>query len=261
MALMLVGLTIAKAQVTLEKNYEYSTYISKINATDYKYFIADAVNNQCRVYSTNHSLEKTINLSIPNSAWLYDVRHLTQDMFNPDDKLELLYVYYNWTTTNASTGDGYYTYYTRVINENGTVLMSSDGGLYSYILKDSDDEFKLFVYNYDYSTTNFKIWTNIYKIGGQPHFSSTFDVNDAEALSAFPNPSNDAVTIQYELPFGLEQAELVITNLRGIQVKSYTVDNTFQHLRLTKGDLLPGTYLYYLKGDGDVSEAKKLIML
>ena len=118
-------LATARAQIVLEKTYPASTGLTELAISGYKYFLMDAVNNQCRLYNMDHSVWKTINLSVPAGMYLYDVRYVSETLFNSDNKVELAYIYYSYDTTLL-----YYTYYTRVINENGAELLSIPGCSY-----------------------------------------------------------------------------------------------------------------------------------
>jgi hypothetical protein len=53
------------AQVTLDKKYDYSTSVVKLETLGYKYYLMDVPLGQCRIYNTDHSLLKTINCNIP----------------------------------------------------------------------------------------------------------------------------------------------------------------------------------------------------
>lgn len=260
--LLLVALShTGKAQVTLDKSYNHSCISTKINETDYKYYLMDTELKQCRIYNLDHSLFKTINLSIPNNMYLYDIRFVTQNLFDLDDKIELLYVYYEYIITSIANNTGYYKYYTKIINENGNVLLNSPGTLYSYMYLINDTDYRLFLYSYDYSITNYKIWTDIYKVPGTPYFLKAKGETTSAVLSdAYPNPSREIATIAYELPTGIFEAELNVYDMGGKKVAGYRVDRNFSDLQIPTGSLLPGNYLYYIEAQGARSEAKKLIV-
>lgn len=62
------------AQLTSEHHLSTSSISTMINATDYKLYAMDAVNNKCIIYNTDYSVYKSINLYVPNNMYLYDIR-------------------------------------------------------------------------------------------------------------------------------------------------------------------------------------------
>ncbi len=61
------------AQVTLENTYNTSATITRLENSGYKYYAMDVAASQCRLYNMNHSIYKTINLSVPGGQYLYDI--------------------------------------------------------------------------------------------------------------------------------------------------------------------------------------------
>lgn len=258
----LLSVTYVKGQVTLDKHYDNSCVSTKINAVDYKLFLMDVDQNQCRIYNTDHSHYKTINLSVPANMYLYDVRFVTEDLFHPDSKIELLYVYYEYIITSISEETGYYKYYTKLINEDGVVYLDAPGGLYSYMYLMGDKDYRLFLYSYDYSTYPYAMWTDLYKVPGIPHFLNSDDnlLKSGVMENAYPNPAKEFTTIGYALPEGVFEANLSIYTMGGKQISTYKVDKNFKNIRIQTGTLLPGNYLYYIETETQKSEAKKLII-
>jgi hypothetical protein len=60
-----------------------------------------------------------------------------------------------------NSAKAYYDYDSKIINEDGSALVTIDGSLYNYINKTSETAYKLFSYCYDYSVSPEKVWTNI----------------------------------------------------------------------------------------------------
>lgn len=259
--LLFLGASLS-AQITLDKHYDHSCVSTKINATDYKLFLMDDVQNQCRIYNLDNSLYKTISLAIPTGMYLYDVRFVSQDLFDLNDKIELLYIYYEYVETNATTQTGYYNYFTKIVDEDGKVLLSQDGGLYSYMYKVGDDDYRLFIYSYDYSTWPYDTNTDIYELPGYPYFLSLSDVSSRSSSvgDAYPNPAAEYATIGYELPPGVMEADLRLYNMSGKQVSNYRIDRNFSSLRIQTGSLLPGEYIYRIENEGSLSPSKQIII-
>ena len=224
-------------QISLEKTLNFSANVTKINETTYKYFIMDVPNAQTRIYNLDFSVYKTINLPVPGGEWLYDVSFISENLFNDDAKLEILYTYYNWVAVETS---GYYVYHTKVVNEDGVELLDAPGALYSYV-------------------NPFIIWTNIYSLPGKL-FSIHQAKKSALSLNAYPNPASDFVNIDYTLPEGTSFANLHLLDALGREQEVYQLDGFTDHLRLQTSDFLAGTYLYYLESDGVKSETNKIII-
>ena len=82
------------AQIALEHTYSFSGTLTEIADSEYKYFVQDVPLNQCRIYNEDHTLFKTVNLSIPGGYYLNDTKFVTKHLFNADDYVEVLYLYY-----------------------------------------------------------------------------------------------------------------------------------------------------------------------
>lgn len=245
----------SQSQITLEHTYSgvSAAYIN-LPVSGYKYYIMDVTNSQCRLYNNDHSLWKTINLSVPANYYLYDIQYVTENLFNTDNTIELLYVSYTYNTSLA-----YYTYDTRIANENGTLLLSVPGAGYSYVYPAQTGS-KLFMWVYNYSVSPSTVNTLIYAIPGQTS-SATNDSPVDEQVSlqhAFPNPATNTVTIPYSLPPNVKQAELKLYNVSGALVKSFTIDHTFETLVMQTSDLPAGMYLYRIESAGFKSGTYKL---
>jgi len=247
-------------QIQLEHTFNYSATVTKINDNDYKYFLMDAGLNECRIYNTDFTLFKTIGLDVPSGSYLYDVRFVSQTLFHLDNNIEILYTYYTWIITNETTQEGYYQYHSKVINEQGTVLLNAPGILYSYVKNTGQDEFSLFLYGYDYSVSPNSIWTNIYSLEGEPYSTGIDDLNEINIGDAYPNPLDDYLYLTYVLPENSTVANLVITDMKGEVISQNSVDGFTNHIRINAGTLLPGTYLYYISNGKTRSQAKKIII-
>jgi len=247
----------SQGQITLEHTYSgVSAGYVQLPLAGYKYFVMDVTNNQCRLYNNDHSLWKTITLSIPANYFLYDIAYVSENLFNTDNSIELLYVSYNYNSTG-----GYYTYDTRIATETGNVLLSVPGGGYSAVYNAQTGS-KLFIWVYDYSQTVYTVNTMIYSIPGQivtdmPEVSAG---KTGSLGSAFPNPATDVVTIPYTLPTDINQAELKLYDGNGNMLRIFRVDRTFDNIRMQAGDLPNGMYFYRLEANGYKSESNTLII-
>lgn len=253
--LLLVSALQSKSQITLEHTYTgvSAAYIN-LPVAGYKYYVMDVANSQCRLYNNDHSLWKTVTLSIPANYYLYDIQFVTENLFNTDNSIELLYVSYTYNSSLA-----YYTYDTRIANESGTVLLSIPGGGYSYVYPAQTGS-KLFIWVYNYAVSPSTVSTLVYSIPGQTATTGTdYPVENQSIVSkAFPNPATNSVTIPYNLPAHVNKAELKLYDVGGKLVKSFSIDHTFSNIVLQTGDLPAGMYLYRIEANGFNSETYKL---
>jgi hypothetical protein len=243
----------ARAQIYLEKTYPASTGLTELSISGYKYFLMDVVNNQCKLFNLDHSAWKTINLSIPAGMYLYDIKYVSETLFNTDNKVELAYIYYSYDTTLL-----YYTYYTKVINENGLELLSIPGCAYLEVKTPGTNGTKMLAYVYDYSIILWTLNTLVYSLPGSLP-AGGIDAENVPVKKPFPNPASAMVTIPYELPNGVNTADIRLLNVSGQVVKSYIVDRTFRELIVQTADLPKGVYIYQVKTNQGIISSGKII--
>ena len=80
-------------------------------------------------------------------------------------------------------------------------------------------------------------------------------------LTAYPNPSNGYVRLQYQLPKGEQEGELILYNLQGAEQKRYKIDNTFKDILLDNTQLPAGTYFYQLQTKKGAVGTKKMVVI
>jgi hypothetical protein len=245
-------------QITLNKTYDFSTSVVKLETAGYKYYLMDVPNSQCRIYNMDHSIFKTINCPVPAGFYLSDIKFISENLFNTDSKIELTYTYYQYVPTATSY---YYVYGSRIADENGNTLLTIDGALYNYVIKTSDTQYKLFAYCYDYSVSPEKIWTNIYNLPGTLVSALSLSGKQADLFTnAYPNPASEQINLDYVLPSGVNTADLKLVNIQGQVVKNYRIDGHTDHLAITVNDLSEGVYNYYIEYNNSRTEAKKIII-
>jgi len=245
----------SSAQISYEHTYTgVSAAYIHLPVAGYKYYVMDVANCQCRIYNNDHSLWKSINLSIPSGYYLCDIQFVTENLFNADNLIEMLYVSYNYNTTLA-----YYTYDTRIVNENGTLLLSMPYAGYSYIYP-AETGSKLFMWIYDFSIFPETVNTMVYSIPGKLSTLTTGSPDELKSShsSAYPNPTNNEVTIPYSLPSNIKQAELRLYTMNGTLVKSYTIDHTFSSILMKTIELPAGMYIYRVESNTYNSKSFKL---
>jgi len=90
---------------------------------------------------------------------------------------------------------------------------------------------------------------------------------DSYNLQAYPNPFNPSTTISFNLPTeNIENARLEIYNLKGQQIKQYSISNnqssvTWNGINSNEQKVSSGIYLYKLIIDKKVVANKKMLLL
>lgn len=253
MAFLYIGLN---AQVTLDHTYNYSTAVIKLETLGYKYYLMDVPSSQCRIYNMDHSLYKTISCPVPSGCFLFDIKFISENTFDNDAGIELLYSYYKYYS-----GSDYYEYDSKIINEDGNQIMFIDGALYNYINKTGENEYKLFSYCYDFSNFPEVIWTNIYSLPGEPVLAAKFDEDPREdLLKAYPNPASKQVKIEYSLPENINTGVLHLVDNGGAEINQFVVDKHINHLQLNLTDISSGVYHYFIEYDNTRTESKQLVI-
>ncbi|MEI6433758.1 MAG: T9SS type A sorting domain-containing protein [Bacteroidota bacterium] len=251
---MLILMMTSMSQIMLEHTYPASASLTELSLSGYKYYLMDATNNQCKLYNLDHSLWKTIPLSVPSNMYLYDIKYVSETLFNTDSKVELAYTYYSYDTIYY-----YYTYYSKVINESGFEILSMPGAGYLDLKSTSSNGTKFFAYIYNYSVLPSTVNTQVYSLPGslptggiatEPVISNRFP---------FPNPAKASVTIPYSLPDGVNTAQVLLLNSSGKPVKTYTVDRAFDSVLVQTEDLPRGIYIYQVKAGSEIISAGRVI--
>lgn len=256
LGILFIGIS-SKGQITLEHTYTFSGTFTQLAISGDKFFVMDVGLSQCRIYNTNHSLWKTINLSVPANNYLYDIQYISENLFTTDNSLCLVYTYYSYDATNL-----YYTYTTKVVKENGTVLLTLPGCQYYYATTLTDGHTKFITYSYDYSVSPYTVATSVFDIPGTLvlSMSEKDDTESPTQLKAFPNPVSNRLTIMYDLPFGIESAILTVTDLQGRMISNYPVQGNTNRLDLQVSQLPDGVYFYTIHSGNYQSNPAKIIV-
>jgi len=262
----------AKAQITLEHTYDnastYSTFnqliIVNFEVSGERYVRIDRSGKTIDIYDMNHSFIKSISFAgFPQTSnqtpyFLY----LSENLFNTDSKIEFMYCY--------SQGYPVTTDYTRIYNEDGSLIFQADSMYPLELVNTPQQQYP--IYNTSYGTK--MILSNVYtgqaKVYSLPGTLSTsiaeangqlMQMQNGQISNLYPNPSNGAVTLQYELPKGEQEGELILYNMQGSEVKRYKVDNTFKDVLIDNTQLPTGTYFYQLQTNKGAVGTKKMVVI
>src|ERR1035437_366602 len=210
------------------------------------------------IYDMSHTLVKTISYaSFPLSTTNVAILYLSEHLFNLDSKKEFMYV--------AEAASLFTTY---IYNEDGLLLFSDTG---SAQIMSNEPLQQHPIYNTTSNGTimilSYRNWhAKVFGLAGTlttaiDRANTQLVGNGAAIGNPHPNPTNSTTTIEYSLPQGTNQAELVFYNVQGIEVKRFKVDNTFNSLLISTTDIAAGTYYYNLQVGGNASSSKKMVVV
>lgn len=80
-------------------------------------------------------------------------------------------------------------------------------------------------------------------------------------LFCYPNPFNPSTTIQFSLPFEIVNPIIEIFNIKGQLVEQIVVYSNQSSIEWNAVNLASGIYFYRIKGDNQISQSKKMILL
>jgi hypothetical protein len=94
--------------------------------------------------------------------------------------------------------------------------------------------------------------------GNSPTNGFMDNLEGAKLYQNVPNPWNTATQIRYDLPAGIDRAQIMIFDVQGTLKSTYDVSG--EPLELKAGSLPAGMYLYSLVIEGQEVETKKMIL-
>jgi hypothetical protein len=236
------------SQITLDHTYTGWASVTNLAVSGYKYHVLDSQAKTLKLYNTNHSLWKTINLSVPAGYTLMtNVYNVSENLFSLDGTVCFSYSYYITTPS--------YIVETKVIKENGTVLLTVPGATYAYA-NEVDGESKLFAYITDYTSSTYT--TKVYDLPGD--FATGIDSDINQHKLPFPNPADQFITIPYSEDLIGQLGKISVNDMQGECLKTYVVDNTFDYLVIRTIDYPSGTYLYKIENSSTETSSGKFVI-
>ncbi|MBI3503140.1 MAG: T9SS type A sorting domain-containing protein [Bacteroidetes bacterium] len=267
----------ANAQIALEHSYDTaSTFKSgspalsdqlelvHFEVSGDRYVKINRHGEKISIYDLNHVLLKTIDLSgFPGSPNLY-ILYLSESLFDTDPGIEFMY------TSDQTSTPPYI--YTGIYNDDGTLIFS-DTAIAEILINFPSQQYPIYnttqgtkmILSYKGSTlSSFK--AKVFSLPGT--LSAGIQEGNAALMQAqgaisnlYPNPSTGKVTLQYELPKGEREGEIILYNTQGAEVKRYKVDDTFKDLLLDNTQLPAGTYFYQLQTSKGSVGTKKMVVI
>jgi hypothetical protein len=255
-AIGLAGFLEMMAQPVFEHIYSESATLCRLESLGEVYYSMDVVNRNCLVYSPDHTLLKSIPLPIPEGYYLADIRHVSEGLFNYDGLVELVYIYSKYVPTETSY---YYTFEARLINENGSVLLSLPGVGYTEVIETSDHGIKFLAYEYNYSVIPYRTYTHVYSLPEKTTESVGLTIDGSEGYP-YPNPAGGQVHIPVSLPDNVDEATLEVLDLNGRVLLRRPVNENQGHVILSTRLMVPGSYLYQVHAGGVQSSSGKFVV-
>ncbi|MCE1200519.1 MAG: T9SS type A sorting domain-containing protein [Bacteroidia bacterium] len=240
--LLIAASSLVSAQINPEASYNYSGIYTYLPSVGNKFYIMDVSLSQCRIYNADHSLWKTINLSVPANNWLYDIKFVSEGLFTTDNGLCLAYIYYSYNDVGQ-----YYTYTAKVVRENGTQLLSIPGCQYLIVQKLANGSSKLLAYVYDYSVFPVSVQTKVYSLPGSLVTNQFPNTAEIPLQQAFPNPAGHSLTLPWVLPENISKANLHIQDAAGRSLRTMELNNSSGQLQIDVSGWPGGQYLYYIE--------------
>ena len=245
------------AQPVFEHTYSESAATTYLENLGEIYYSMDVVNKQCHIYSMDHTILKTISLPTQQGYFLSDVQFVSENLFNEDNLVELVYISSKYIPT---TNSYYYIFEAKLINENGTELLVLPGVGYTDIVETIHMNRKFLAYEYDYSVVPYRTKTHVYSLPGGSTKVTNQVVLPEGVGNAYPNPANRQIHIPVSLPAGTGPSTLIITDLQGRNVMNYPVNSTAGDVIIPARELSPGTYLYHVRAGNAQTGARKMVI-
>lgn len=75
-----------------------------------------------------------------------------------------------------------------------------------------------------------------------------------------PNPFTDQTTIRYQLPVGVNNANIMVMDLNGTLIKSYQINKNQSEINIKSSEIGKGLFIYSLVQNGQELITKKMII-
>jgi hypothetical protein len=262
----------SQAQITLEANYPIANSnfnVLRFGLAGDKYVYVKDSAKVIEIYSLNHTLEKSFSIPSFIVSDFWNVRYISDNLFDADSAVE-------YVITDAISGfAGSHLY---VLKEDGSILLDRDSVSESY----ADDpfmasEFGMIIPTVGGSKMIFRQANSGWQVYSLPGNLPCYECSDGEfngsslvvntnqnpdeLSNPYPNPTGNLTRIDYQLPNGIKQGELVFYNTMGNEVKRFKVTGTFSFINVSIHDLPSGTYYYILETSAGASEGKKMVVI
>jgi len=246
----------ALSQPVFEHTFQESAAKVTLETLGEVYYSMDVVNKKCLIYDMDYNLLKSVSLPIPEGYYLEDIQYISENLFNPDGLIELVYIYSKYVLTDLSY---YFTFESSVINETGNVILNLPGVGYTEILETAENGQKFLAYEYNYSVIPYLTKTHVYSLPGGGS-QTALQVNSLSVDLPYPNPAGQQIRLPVNLPGVSVTGEMVITDLEGRILRIIPVAPGEGYLAMQTRGLAPGIYLFHAEAGGNRSEVLRFVI-
>ncbi|MFI5204816.1 MAG: T9SS type A sorting domain-containing protein [Flavobacteriales bacterium] len=230
-----------------------------------KYVRVNKRDKTINIYNLNHTLYKSMVIPgtmPPPTLYNYTIMYLSEHLFDNDNEIEFL-IAASFNTPPSSMID----FETAVYNEDSTQLFYAE------------DEFPAVVSQWhaqQYPIYNTAVGTKLIlsrPVSGEAKVYSllgTLTVNiqlntesmiENNNVFAYPNPTTNQVTINYNLKDNFTTAQMHVYDVNGALVKTVELTQQTAEIMLDIKGLSSGTYYYSITADGQTFTGDKLIII
>jgi hypothetical protein len=229
-------------QATLEHSYVTKIW-PRENSTAFisngllHYYTLDDVANILKIYNNTHSLIKTVSIT-PNPGYnINNLYAISDHLFNSDNLIEFI-------ITFQTSGTSPITNIQTLYNENGVVIQQFGNKFSAYIVKDSNNIFKLITVSYPYNAP-YDWFYDIYSLTGTLTVAQQKIIGSS--MFGFPNPTDNNITIINNLGSG-KNGVLEIFDANGKKVLQKNVVGENGEIIIDVTEFSSGVYIYKLNG-------------
>lgn len=244
-------------QIVFEQSFPYSGTMTRLEKDGAKFYLMDVPAQECRLYNLDYSLFKEIKLDIPSNMYLYDIQFVTQNLFDSDDGIELLYVFYQYVQTPDTY---YYIYTTRIADENGSILLDLPGASWTEIKNGSGTDSRMLNFITDYSVYPYPVETRIYRLPGQLTDLEGQVLARTSDDKFFPNPTTGLIGRSRGGFNTDDQADWVILDSTGKLIARCPLQDTGDALDLRSLGLADGCYLVRLESKNFQTKFQQIVL-
>jgi len=240
-SLILIAFT-ASSQAILEHTYSSISFYGHTKLTNYGWVYSLIPYNNplvLEIYSVNHTLIKSISMPVPSGYTFNGFYGISDNLFNSDNKIEVLYSY---SKSSPSIESNLVLY-----NEDGSLLQFFSGQNWAYIFN-IDGLFKLqttSVYT-DHTTSIYSLPGTMVNV-----FESTMI---PDLFSLYPNPCQDHLSVELKS----YPASMILTDMMGHIIIEQKL--TSPTTRINTSDITPGQYIYKIRCSSDQESTGKIIV-
>lgn len=194
-----------------------------------------------KLYGPDYTLLKSIYLSIPGGYQYLGIYNISDNLFNTDNKVEVLYSMYNSQVHH---------YDMMLTNETGQLLQEFPNCFFAIIYQ-LNGLFKMYMNNDVDSTASVYTLPGTMLAFGNPATPGTNSY-------VSPDPCSSFAQFHYTLPAGTSSALLEVFSTRGSKVIQKMVTPSGED-QIDVSSFPAGEYLYSIKGSGGIIAGGKFV--